>query len=300
MLDYKLLEALAAVVDEGGFERAARVMHLTQSAISQRVKLLEELSGQILLVRSHPPQPTESGMRLLKHYRQVRRLEDDLTADLYLSGDSFTTLPVGINADSLATWFLPAVQDYLADNAVLLDLRSDDQDQTHRLLRDGIVLGCISSRSEPFQGCRCDYLGHMDYRLMASPDFRDRWFPTGFTVEGLSRAPMLIYNRRDEMHMSLLRRVFGICPDLNPFYVPSSSRFADFVSQGLACGMLPEQQSDDLVARGLLVNLIPGEIARVKLFWHCWNIESSVMGSFSRALKAGALRLLARDRKESC
>ncbi|KAB1440920.1 LysR family transcriptional regulator ArgP [Pseudodesulfovibrio senegalensis] len=296
MLDYKLLEAMAAVVDEGGFERAARVLHLTQSAVSQRVKLLEEQSGQILLVRSHPPQPTEAGMRLLKHCRQVRRLEDDLDVDLNLAGDSFTTLPVGINADSLATWFLPAMQDYLAERPVLLDLRSDDQDQTHRLLRDGVVLGCVSSRSEPFQGCRCDYLGHMDYRLLASPGFRDKWFSGGFSAKSLSRAPMLIYNRKDEMHVLLLQRVLGACPDLNPFYVPSSGRFADFIAQGLACGMLPEQQCGELVAQGRLVNLIPGESERVDLFWHCWNIESSVMDSFSRALKAGASRLLARNR----
>ncbi len=293
MLDYKLLKALASVVDEGGFERAARVLHLTQSAVSQRVKLLEEYSGQILLVRSCPPEPTEAGTRLLKHYRQVCRLEEDLNSELNADDSSFTTLSVGINADSLATWFLPAVRDFLTSYPVLLDLRSEDQDQTHRLLRDGNVVGCISSRSDSFQGCRCEYLGHMDYRLMANPDFRDKWFADGFTAENLSAAPMLIYNRKDEMHIAMFRRVLGHCPQLTPFYAPSSERFADFIAEGLVCGMLPEQQSGELAAQGRLVDLIPGEIVRVDLFWHCWNIESSLMNLFLRALRSGARKYLA-------
>ncbi|WP_147819623.1 LysR family transcriptional regulator ArgP [Salidesulfovibrio onnuriiensis] len=301
MLDYKLLQALAAVVDEGGFERAARVLHVTQSAVSQRIKLLEEQAGQVLLVRSAPPRPTEAGIRLLKHFRQVRRLEDDLGLEMNLdagAGDESarkTTISMGINADSLATWFLESVRGYLQAEPVLLDLRADDQEETHKLLRDGEVLGCITSRSEPFQGCRSEYLGSMTYRLMGSSGFRDRWFPDGFTEEAVRRAPMLIFNRKDHMHDRLLEKAFGHVPPLNPFYAPSSGRFADFAEAGLAAAMLPGEQYGEYLAEGRLVDVAPGFDHTVRLHWHCWNIDSPVLAGFTRALARGARRLLQQE-----
>lgn len=78
MFDYKLLAALAAVVEQGGFERAAQLLGLSQSAVSQRIKLLEARVGQPVLVRATPPAPTEVGTRLLNHVQQVRLLERDL------------------------------------------------------------------------------------------------------------------------------------------------------------------------------------------------------------------------------
>ena len=78
MFDYKLLAALAAVVEQAGFERAAQALGLSQSAISQRIKLLEARVGQPVLLRDTPPRPTELGQRLLNHVQQVRLLERDL------------------------------------------------------------------------------------------------------------------------------------------------------------------------------------------------------------------------------
>lgn len=293
MLDYKQLQALAAVIDEGGFERASRVLHVTQSAISQRIKSLEEQSGQVLLVRAVPPQPTEAGRRLLKHFRQVQRLEDDLALDFGRDDREFTTISIGINADSLATWFLGAVKEYLQREPVLLDLRADDQEETHKLLRDGEVLGCITSRSEPFQGCRSDYLGAMEYRLVGAPEFKARWFPDGFTEASMRKAPMLIFNRKDHMHDRLLEKAFGHVPPLTPFYAPTSGRFADFAAAGLACAMLPPQQYGELEAEGRLMDIAPGYSHTVRLHWHCWNIESPVLAGFTSALVKGAEAALA-------
>lgn len=298
MLDYKLLEALAAVVDEGGFERASRVLHVTQSAVSQRIKYLEEQAGQVLLVRSTPPAPTGAGIRLLKHFRQVRRLEDDLGLEMNLGVGAGadktkqTTISMGINADSLATWFLDSVRKHLQSEPVLLDLRTDDQEETHKLLRDGEVLGCITSRCEPFQGCRSEYLGAMTYRLMASPEYKKRWFAGGITEEAMKCAPVLIFNRKDHMHERLLEQAFGHVPELTPFYAPSSGRFADFAEAGLACAMLPREQAVEYQARGRLVDVVPGCEHTVHLHWHCWNIDSPVLARFSRALVRGARSLL--------
>ena len=67
------------------------------------------------------------------------------------------------------TWFYPAVNEFLSREKVLLDLTVDDQDQTRKLLRDGMVMGCISSEPEPVQGCRAARLGTMCYRMLAAP-----------------------------------------------------------------------------------------------------------------------------------
>lgn len=298
MLDYKLLEALGAVVTEGGFERAARVLNLTQSAVSQRVRLLEEQTGQILVVRGAPPVPTPAGRRLLKHFSQVRMLEGDLGGVLEGGADGdgggfARTLAVAVNADSLATWFLPAVQPFVLEHQVLLDLRVDDQDETHKLLRDGDVVGCVSARAEPMQGCRAAMLGGMEYRLLASPEFARRWFPHGLTAEAATQAPAMTFNRVDESVNVILKAVFGHVPAPHPtHYVPSSEQFVNAIAGGWGYGTLPEPQSRAHLAAGTLVDLAPAQALPVTLFWHCWNLNSALLDGLSRALVKGGAAML--------
>ncbi|EGB15309.1 transcriptional regulator, ArgP, LysR family [Pseudodesulfovibrio mercurii] len=294
MLDYKLVEAFAAVVGEGGFEKGARVLHLTQGAVSQRVKLLEEQAGCVLLVRSSPPRPTAAGQAMLKHFRQVRRLEEDLDAGLGRAGAAFDTLAVGLNADSLATWFFPAVNAYLDAEPVLLDLSVDDQAETLTLLKTGGVLGCIADRAEPVQGCRAEYLGDMDYRLYATPSYKMKWYKNGAVLEDVEAAPILIFNRKDVMHEVLLAGALGRSPALlAPFYLPSSEQFAPAIATGRVCGMLPDQQAAPYLARGEIVDLLPGHVFTVRLHWQCWNLESVRLAGFTEALVRGARALLA-------
>ena len=293
MLDYKLVEAFAAVVGEGGFEKAARVLHLTQGAVSQRVKLLEEQAGCVLLVRSSPPGPTLAGQEMLKHFKQVKRLEQDLGVGLGQDANGFTTLAVGINADSLATWFFPAVDPYLDRENVLLDLSVDDQAATLGLLKAGDVLGCVSDRAAPVQGCRVEYLGDMDYRLYATPSYKSKWYRNGGMLQEVENAPMLIFNRKDVMHEVLLAEKLGQRPDrLTAFYLPSSEKFAPVIASGRVCGMLPDQQAHHYVERGELVDLLPGHVFTVRLHWHCWNLESDRLTGFTEALVKGARTLL--------
>jgi len=188
MFDYKLLEAMAMVAEAGGFDKAARVLCLTQSAVSQRIRILEELFGQVLIVRSTPPRLTVAGNNILLHYRQVKHLEKELLDTLLPSADDgFSTLAIGINADSLATWFPDASRSFIKENKLLLDLRVDDQEETHKLLKSGDVVGSISSDRNPVQGCKLLYLGQMEYLLVASPEFERLWFKDGFSAETVSR-----------------------------------------------------------------------------------------------------------------
>lgn len=286
MFDYKLIEALAMVAREGSFDKAAKALFITQSAVSQRVKLLEELFGQVLIARTTPPQVTPAGRQLLKHYLQVKRLEDDLMEEI---GDpengGFASITVGVNADSLALWFLEAVRPLLLEEQVVLEIRVADQEQTHRLLKDGEVMGCISSQELPMQGCRIEYLGEMNYRMMATPEFSAQWFPNGFTVKDVCCAPALMFDRKDDLHYKFLDQAIGEVPAKLPIhYVPSVEKYADFLTFGVAYGMLPDQQSRPMVNNGKLVDLSPGHLVSVKLYWHCWSLKSQLLERFTKEL----------------
>ena len=299
MFDYKLIEAFAKVVSEGGFERAARVLFITQSAVSQRIRQLEDQSGQLLLTRSAPPQPTAAGKALLKHYQQVKLLEDGLSAELTDdSGEGPATLAIGINADSLAGWFLAAIEPLLRQAKLLIDLRVDDQEQTHKLLREGEVVGCISNESKPMQGCRVAFLGVMNYRLLATPEFAERWFPAGLTLEAAQSAPAVIFNRKDRLHQQFFAQHLGEEPTVLPcHYFPSPEQFLRLISDGHSYGMVPDWQSDQLRQGGELLELLPGTAYPVELYWHCWNLRSKPLSEFSAQLVRGAEQLLA-DRSQ--
>ncbi|MCP4022794.1 MAG: LysR family transcriptional regulator ArgP [Desulfobacteraceae bacterium] len=286
MLDYKLIEALAAVINEGGFDRAAKKLHITQSAVSQRVKLIEEQAGQVLVNRMVPPKATQEGLQFLKHYNQVKSLEADLQFGRESKEEKpFQPLTVGINADSLATWFLPAVGTFLKTYHVVLDLKVDDQDETHKLLRNGEVAGCISSEKSPVQGCTVEYIGAMNYRLLATPDFISRYFTHGLNESGVRSAPAVIFNRKDDIHHLLIKRLFQKDIKEIPIqYVPSSEKFVQFIVDGLGYGMVPDLQGLEFLNSGDLVELAVKEHIKVDLYWHRWNLKSRLLDAFSAAI----------------
>jgi LysR family transcriptional regulator (chromosome initiation inhibitor) len=294
MIDYKLLEAIAMVVQEGGFEKAATLMNLTQSAVSQRVRLLEERAGKILLSRTSPPQPTEAGQKLIKHYLQVRLLEDSLEEGISDSDDSTPVrLSLGINADSLSSWFLPAIGDLLEDGKILIDMHVDDQEQTHKLLRGGVVVGCISDLASPMQGCKVDFLGAMKYRLLASPEFIAKWFPEGLTASAAENAPAVMFTRKDMLHYKILQRVLGEAIKVKAIhYVPSNDQFMKMISSGYAYGMVPDWQSKVLRSKGEVVEVHGRAHDSVKHYWHCWNIDSIPLKTLSKRLVNKAKILL--------
>ncbi len=106
------LAALLAVLREGSFDRAAGVLHVTPSAVSQRIKLLEQRLGAVLVVRGVPCRPTPRGREVYKHALQLEVLERELLAALPGAGAAQTPeapMSIAANADSLATWLVPAL-----------------------------------------------------------------------------------------------------------------------------------------------------------------------------------------------
>ena len=294
MIDYKLLEAFAMVIQQGGFEKAAAMMNLTQSAVSQRVRLLEERAGKILLSRTSPPKPTTAGQKLIKHYLQVRLLEDGLEEGISSpDGSSPVRLSLGINADSLSSWFLPAIGGLLEEGMILIDMHVDDQEQTHKLLRDGFVVGCISDLSSPMQGCKVEFLGTMKYRLLARPEFISKWFPDGLTASAAENAPAVMFTRKDMLHYKILQGVLGEAIKVKAIhYVPSNDQFMKMISSGYAYGMVPDWQSEPLRAKGEVVEVHERAHDSVKHYWHCWNIDSVPLNTLSKLLVDKAKVLL--------
>jgi LysR family transcriptional regulator (chromosome initiation inhibitor) len=294
VIDYKLLEALAIVIQEGGFEKAATFLNLTQSAVSQRVRLLEDRTGKILLSRTTPPQTTASGEQLVKHYLQVKLLEDGLNEALdNPDGQDPVRLAVGVNADSLASWFLSAIGPLLSDGRMLIDLHVEDQEQTHRLLKEGAVVGCISDKPTAIQGCRVESLGEMKYRLLATPEFVARWFPKGLTPAETQSAPAVIFNRKDQLHYTFLKQALGGAVKVPVVhYVPAPEQFLQMIAGGYAYGMVPDWQSEEFRASGRLVEVCDTVQIGVDLYWHCWNLASAPLQRFSGQMVREARSLL--------
>jgi LysR family transcriptional regulator, chromosome initiation inhibitor len=295
MLDYALLEALAAVVQHGSFERAARALNVTPSAVSQRVKLLEERVGGVLIRRGQPCAATASGALLCRHAERVKWLEGELAGQLPVLPGAVADHPalrVAVNDDSLATWFIDAIGPFCAETGVLLDLVIDDQDYTAGRIRDGSVQGAITAQAEPIQGCRSTRLGRMRYRAVCAPAFHARHFDAGVTRAALRRAPCVSFNRKDALQERFIRRAVRTHLEVPQHWIPHMAGFLRACEMGLGWGMCPERMVARQLAAGELVELAPGRHVDVELYWQSWRLSIGWLDQFGAALKARAAVLL--------
>ena len=293
MFDYKLLSALAAVVEQSGFERAAHVLGLSQSAISQRIKLLEARIGQPVLVRATPPSPTEVGRRLLNHVQQVRLLERDLQSAVPALDDEGLPerLRIALNADTLATWWGQAVGDFCAQQHLLLDLVVEDQTVGLKRMRAGEVAACLCASERPVAGARSVLLGAMRYRALASPGFIARHFAQGVEAQRLPKTPALVFGPDDFLQHRYLAQL-GVDGVFEHHLCPSSEGFIRLTEAGLGWGLMPELQVREQLACGALVELLPDKPIDVPLYWHHWRNGGQLLGQLTEHLSRSAARWL--------
>jgi LysR family transcriptional regulator (chromosome initiation inhibitor) len=281
------LRTLAAVLDHGTFDRAAAALHVTSSAISQRIKALEQQTGRVLLIRTKPVRPTTSGSVVVRLARQVALLESEAMDELGLEGaGARPRIPLVINADSLATWVLPALSGV---ERASFEITVDDQDHSIERLREGTAMAAITSDSEPVQGCTVRPLGVMRYRAVASRTFVEQWLPTGFSDEVLSEAPVVVFDRKDALQDRYLEGRLEPGAKYPPrHYVPASSDFMRAIELGLGWGMLPDLQSRPLLDAGTLIVLDSKGHVDVPLYWQQWSIESATLKRVAAALEKAA------------
>jgi len=292
MLDYASLAALAAVIREGSFERAAAVLGVTPSAVSQRVKALEERLGTVLVVRGQPCLATATGGRLCAHAERVRLLEGEMAADLpglaAIAAPGPVTLRVAVNADSLGTWFVPAVAAFAEATGTLLDLVLDAEEHTADRLRSGEVLAAVTADPVPVQGCRTVALGSLRYVAAASPGFAARHFAGGVTAETLAKAPALRFDWRDRMQLRWAEAVSGVAATGPVHWIPSTQGFVDAALAGLGWGMNPVALAEPHLHAGRLVELKPGCPLDVKLYWQHARLGAKLIGRLTRDVIAAA------------
>lgn len=295
MLDYDALAALAAVIREGSFDRAARALHVTPSAVSQRVRLLEERMGCALVIRGQPCRPTDTGRRLCQHVDHVRLMEQELQQAmpaLAAEGEARVTLAVAVNADSLATWLAPALATFAARAPVLMEVSVDDQDHTAQWLRSGTVVAAVTGTARPATGCNSLALGAMRYVAAASPAFMARHFAEGVGAASLALAPSLLFNTKDELQDRWVRRQCHRHVELPRHTLPSSQAFVTATLAGMGWGMLPLALALPHLQDGGLVELVPDTPLDVPLYWQQARAASHLLEGLTREVVAAARQAL--------
>ncbi len=283
-LDAQRLAALAAVVELGSFDAAASRLHVTPSAISQRIKALEHGVGQVLVKREKPCRATAAGVPLLRLAAQTALLESEALAEMGGGQTERTRVALAVNADSMSTWFT-ALLGRLPQ--VLFDIRIEDQDHSARLLREGAVMGAVTTERTPVSGCRMQALGVMRYLPVASPGFVERHLPDGFTALTAAASPSLAWNREDALQDMLVRRVFGRAITRPIHYVPTAEGFRAAALAGLGWAMYPEQAAAPMLADGSFARIAAVHLD-VPLFWQCWKLDSPTIDAVTAAVRSAA------------
>lgn len=297
MIDYPALRVLLAVVQTGSFEKAAAILNVTPSAVSQRIKQLEERLGTALVLRGTPCTATEKGDWLCRHMENVGMLESELLEHLpdlsdRDSPEQQVTLRIATSADSLGTWFLEAMADFSKSSNYLLNISVDDQDHTAEWLERGRVIAAVTSMEKPVAGCRRYSLGALRYHATASPEFVRRYFPDGVTPQALARAPSITFNQKDRLQADWIRSTLATDVNVPTHWLPATQGFLDAALLGMGWGMNPIHLTDHHIKAGRLVELISGTPLDVVLYWQISRLAADRLTGLTQKVIEVARRSL--------
>lgn len=289
MLDYRGLEALSVVIETSSFQAAAKKLYITQSAVSQRIRGLESYYGQPLLVRTQPYEPTALARGLLAHYQRVKLLEDDLNIEQL----SEPKLSIVLSRDSLETWFLKLLRTSSFLQEVNIDIITDDQDVTLSYLKKGLVLACITTQKASISGCESKFIGHFDYVLACTADFKARYFKKKNAKHNLLTAPTLIFDHKDVLLQQYLKARFNIEEAVTNYHtIPSVRGFKQFTLSERGYSLIPKIDIVDELASGELVQLYPSKIWRMPVYLQYWQIQTATTKTFFLNLIKQANKIL--------
>lgn len=293
MLDYSAIAALHAVIETQGFETAAKKLFITQSAVSQRIKALENYYGEPVLIRTQPYRPTHLGQILLGHYQQVLHLEDTLQSQL-TSEQQIPKISVAISRDSLETWFVQVMAQLKNLMPINLGIIANDQEVTLDYLRKGLVSACASTSAKAITGCKAEFIGYFDYVLVATPAFKKKYFDNKNSVQkNLLHAPSVNFDDQDYLHDRYLKHFFNISDIKGNYHVvPSVAGFRQFALNGYAYALIPEIDILKELQQKKLINLFPDKIWAMPLYWHSWAIETPIYKKFNDLIIKIAHRFL--------
>jgi len=286
-LDPAGLRTLAVAARLGTFEAAARELHVTPSAVSQRIKTLETRVGRVLLHRVKPLEPTDAGHVLVRLAAQTELLEREALGEL-VEGDpdttAYTSVPIAVNSDALYGWLVDALAMVRAEHRVVFEVVREDQSRAAERLRRGEVMAAITSDPRPVPGCRVVRLGGLRYVAVCTREYREQYLAGGVTASTLAQAPLIAFDRDDPLQHDFARKVTRrhLAPPTT--YIPSVAEFDAAVRRGLGWGLLGEQDAAADLATGALVELVPGRRTDVPLYWQHWRLGSQVMTDLTAAI----------------
>jgi LysR family transcriptional regulator, chromosome initiation inhibitor len=275
------------VIEHGSFDAAAAQLHVTPSAVSQRIKALEQRMGQVLVVREKPCTATAAGIPLLRLAAQTALLESEALAEMGGTEASAARIALAVNADSMATWFTGV---FSSLDGVLFDIRIEDQDHSARLLREGVVMGAVTTERHPVPGCRVQSLGVMRYIPVASKSYIKRYLLDGFTAHAVSATPSLAWNRDDALQDELVCKAFRRQIARPQHFVPTAEGFAAAVRAGLGWGMFPDSIAARHLADGSFVRVSDVHLD-VPLYWQCWKLDSPIVSRITGVIQSAAAAL---------
>ncbi|WP_029705106.1 ArgP/LysG family DNA-binding transcriptional regulator [Arthrobacter sp. TB 26] len=278
---------LAAIVALGSFEAAASHLSVTASAVSQRVRALEVAVGRPVLKRTRPVELTPHGHAVVRFARQLDMLSADLAEELQPGAQpSLARLTLVINSDSLHTWALPGLA--AVAGKVQLEILREDQDYSLELLRSGAAAAAITTTAKAAPGCSSRRLGVMRYLPVCTPDFAARWFPAGALADTLAEAPVIVFDRKDDLQDRYLRGVSRKALQPPRHYVPAAHEFGEAIRWGMGWGLLPEIEVSEELKRRTLVSLDPAAHVDVPLHWQQWRHGSAALDEVAAAIQAAA------------
>lgn len=283
------LKIFAEILRSGSFEAAAKKLHITPSAVSQRIKQLEEQLGQLLIVRGIPSRPTDVGKKLFRHAQQIQSVEDDFFNEL--NQNTNYKISVAVNMDSMDGWFFDAITES-ANLGIILNLKVEDQQFTESLLREGKVMAAVSTNSRTILGCSTEFLGTMHYTAYASVLFCKQFFSQGDRVKSLIASPAICFNEKDGLQHTFVKLVAG--GDIEPvtMFIPSNAAYVEAILRGLGWGMLPDFISERLLRQEKIVKLFPGTSIAVNLYWIRWNTKIPSLDKLSVCVRNAAQKHL--------
>ena len=295
MIDGKLLDALIAVVKFRSFEKAAAHLGITQSAVSQRIQSLESTIGKPLIIRSPQTKPTPAGERMVRFAQQIEELEKETLVSVGTKdAGEWAPVAIGVNADSLATWFKDGLASIICDRTAAIELMVGDQSETIDLLRAGAVLACVSSWAEPIQGCSCTPLGKMTYRCVASRDALARCGTEKLDRKLAGSLPAVVFGRNDDLVADYVKKSIGLERHQYPSHVvPSTADLLSFVIEGFGYSLLPALQIEPELRSGQLIDINPKRSFDVNLYWHRWKMSTAIIEKLSQAVEKSARARLA-------
>ncbi len=291
MLDQKDLKCLIEIIDEGGFEAGAKVLNLTTGAVSQRIRRLESMVGMQLVVRGRPPHLTETGEQIMSFARRIWLLQNEMDRSIALDRDPRATIPVAVNHDSLACWFLEAVKSFTKEVGLFVDVKTSNSEETHELFVAGHVLATVTSNPKPVPGCKVRYIGTIQYMAVCSQDFAATYFPSGVDANSLRNAPAVYYDRQDSVSSPLLK-AYGLNPNnVQRHYLPGTAELYRATAIGMGWSTMPVPYLEMHSNAPQFITLQPASIP-VKLYWKTWDMTSKEIATLDSHVVQTAKRLL--------